>query len=254
MHVLIVEDDVRIASFLEKGLRSEGYATTTVHTGADATAYAATLRDELDLVLLDLGLPDGSGLEVLRHLRKRDAALPIVVLTARAEIADKVRGLDLGANDYVTKPFAFEELLARIRAAVRSAGQPTATELVVLDLRLDLLSKLAYRAGRMIELAPREWALLELFMRHPTHVLTRARILNQVWEYGFDPGSNVVDVYVGYLRRKLNRPGLAPLFQTVRGAGYRLLPPEGGSVGPDPRVGAERPSHGEGSARRHRAS
>jgi DNA-binding response OmpR family regulator len=214
-------------------LRSEGYATTTASSGADASAYLDTLRDEFDLVLLDLGLPDESGLEVLRRLRKRDASLPVVVLTARAEVADKVAGLDLGANDYVTKPFSFEELIARIRAAVRSSGQPTATELVVGDLRLDLLTKLAWRAGRLIELAPREWALLELFMRHPTHVLTRARILNQVWEYGFDPGSNVVDVYVGYLRRKLNRPGLLPLIRTIRGAGYRLLPPEGGSVAVD---------------------
>jgi DNA-binding response OmpR family regulator len=233
VHVLVVEDDARIASFLEKGLRSEGYATTTAASGADASTYLETQHDEFDLVLLDLGLPDGSGLDVLRRLRKRDASMPVVVLTARAEVADKVAGLDLGANDYVTKPFSFEELVARIRAAVRSSGQPTATELVVGDLRLDLLTKLAWRAGRLIELAPREWALLELFMRHPTHVLTRARILNQVWEYGFDPGSNVVDVYVGYLRRKLNRPGLLPLIRTVRGAGYRLLPPAGGSVAVD---------------------
>lgn len=226
MHVLIVEDDRRIASFLEKGLRAEGYSTTTTTTAAEAAAYIEALAAELGLVLLDIGLPDGSGLEVLRTARGRSSTLPVLVLTARAEIADKVAGLDLGANDYITKPFAFEELLARIRAAVRTSAQPSATELVVGDLRLDLLSKLAYRAGRLIELAPREWALLELFMRHPTHVLTRSRILSQVWEYGFDPGSNVVDVYVGYLRRKVNRPGLPQLFQTVRGAGYRLLPPQ----------------------------
>jgi DNA-binding response OmpR family regulator len=160
---------------------------------------------------------------VLRGLRKRDTTLPVVILTARAEIGDKVRGLDLGANDYVTKPFAFEELLARVRAALRSTSQPSANELVVGDLRLDLFTKVAQRGGRRIELAPREWALLELFMRHPAHVLSRSRILSEVWEYDFDPGSNVVDVYVGYLRRKLNLPGLEPLLKTIRGAGYRLI-------------------------------
>jgi DNA-binding response OmpR family regulator len=225
MHVLIVEDDVRIASFLDKGLRAEGYATTIAKSAGDALAYLDTMGGEFHLLLLDIGLPDESGLEVLRQLRSRNGSMPVIILTARAEVADKVLGLGLGANDYVTKPFAFEELVARIRAALRSAEQPTATELVVGDLRLDLLAKVAWRAGRHIDLAPREWALLELFMRHPTHVLSRARILNAVWEYGFEPGSNVVDVYVGYLRRKVNREGLAPLIQTVRGAGYRLLWP-----------------------------
>lgn len=225
MHVLVVEDDPRITSFLDKGLRAEGYVTTVAGGARQAATAVDTLAGQLDLVLLDIGLPDGSGEDVLRHLRRRDAGLPVIILTARSEVGDKVRGLDLGANDYVTKPFAFDELLARVRAAVRSGTQPTATELVVGDLRLDLLAKVAWRGGRRIELAPREWALLELFMRSPTHVLTRARILNQVWDYGFDPGSNVVDVYVGYLRRKLNRPGLEPLIQTVRGAGYRLLAP-----------------------------
>jgi two-component system OmpR family response regulator len=162
---------------------------------------------------------------VLRKLRQNGSAVPVIVLTARAEVADRVRGLDAGANDYVTKPFAFEELLARIRAVRRTATQPTSTELVVDDLRLDLLSKVAWRGGRRIDLAPREWALLELFMRQPTRVLTRAHILSKVWEYDADPGTNVVDVYVGYLRRKLNLPGTAPLIHTVRGAGYRLKRP-----------------------------
>jgi DNA-binding response OmpR family regulator len=225
VRVLVVEDDLRIASFLDKGLRAEGYSTTVARDALEATATLAAAPEEYDLILLDLGLPDTSGLDVLTNLRRRKASTPVIILTARAEVADKVLGLDLGANDYVTKPFAFEELLARIRAAVRSAEQPTATQLVVGDLRLDLLTKVAWRAGRHIELAPREWALLELFMRHPTHVLSRARILNAVWEYGFEPGSNVVDVYVGYLRRKLNRDGLPALIQTVRGAGYRLVAP-----------------------------
>jgi two-component system OmpR family response regulator len=138
-------------------------------------------------------------------------------------VADKVDGLNAGANDYVTKPFSFDELLARIRAASRTMGQPSASELSVGDLRLDLLSKVAWRSGQRIDLAPKEWALLELFMRHPDQVLSRAQILGHVWDYSFDTGSNVVDVYVGYLRRKLDRPGLPPMVETVRGAGYRMV-------------------------------
>ncbi len=225
MHVLIVEDDERIATFLGRGLGAEGYATTVAAGASQAVGYIDILGSEITMVLLDLGLSDGSGEDVLRRLRARHPNVPVIILTARAEIKDKVRGLDLGANDYITKPFSFDELLARIRAAARTAEQPGTTELVVDDLRLDLLSKVAWRGGRRIELAPREWALLELFMRHPTHILTRSSILSQVWEYSFDPGSNVVDVYVGYLRRKLNLSGMRPLIQTVRGAGYRLLPP-----------------------------
>ncbi len=225
MRILIVEDDDGITSFLVKGLKSEGYATACAPDGEQAIRYLGATDENFDLVLLDLGLPGTSGEEVLRVLRRRDASLPVIVLTSRAEIVDKVRGLELGANDYVTKPFSFAELLARIRAAVRSSAQSASTELVVGDLRLDLLTKIAWRAGRRIDLAPREWALLELFMRHPTHVLSRARILNEVWEYGFDPGNNVVDVYVSYLRKKLNIIGLDPLIQTVRGAGYRLMAP-----------------------------
>jgi len=226
VHVLIVEDDERIASFLDKGLRAEGYVTSIATNAAEANTYAEAFDADLGLILLDLGLPDGSGTGVLQRLRQRQSDVPVIILTARSDVSDKVRGLDLGANDYVTKPFVFEELLARVRAALRTSAQPTTTELVVGDLRLDLLTKVAWRAGQRIELAPREWALLELFMRSPTHVLTRQRILNQVWEYGFDAGSNVVDVYVGYLRRKLNRAGLEPLLHTVRGAGYRLQQPD----------------------------
>jgi DNA-binding response OmpR family regulator len=226
VHVLIVEDDPRIASFLDKGLRAEGYVTSIATNAVEANTYADAFAPDLGLILLDLGLPDGSGTDVLQRLRQRQSDVPVIILTARSDVSDKVRGLDLGANDYVTKPFVFEELLARVRAALRTSAQPTTTELVVGDLRLDLLTKVAWRAGQRIELAPREWALLELFMRSPTHVLTRQRILNQVWEYGFDAGSNVVDVYVGYLRRKLNRAGLEPLLHTVRGAGYRLQQPD----------------------------
>jgi len=223
MRILVVEDDERIASFLVKGLRAEGYVTNVVSSGERAELLLEDPDETFDLVLLDIRLPGMSGEEVLVRLRQRDTQLPVIILTARIGIGERVRGLDLGANDYVTKPFAFEELLARIRAVLRSSTQPAANELVVGDLRFDLLTKIAQRGGRSIELAPREWALLELFMRHPDHILSRTRILNEVWEYDFDPGSNVVDVYVGYLRKKLNMPGLEPMVKTVRGAGYRLV-------------------------------
>jgi DNA-binding response OmpR family regulator len=227
MHVLIVEDDPRITSFLVKGLRAEGYSTSTAADVEEAMRVAEYLVGRIDVILLDLGLPGGGGEEVLRRIRRRGISAAVIIVTARSDVSDKVRGLDAGANDYVTKPFVFEELLARIRASTRGSEQLTSHELVVGDLKLDLLTKVAWRDGRRIDLAPREWALLELFMRHPDHVLSRSRILSEVWEYWFDPESNVVDVYVGYLRRKLNAPGLALLIQTVRGVGYRLLAPTG---------------------------
>ena len=225
MRILLVEDDPGISSFLIKGFAAEGYQTTEVQEVAEAVSYLSAGPLEFDVVLLDLGLPDGSGEEVLAALRQRNAAVPVIILTARGQVEDKVRGLDMGANDYVTKPFSFEELLARIRAVVRASIQPAGHELVVKDLRLDLHTKVAWRAGRRIDLAQREWALLELFMRHPTQVLSRTRILSHVWDFNFDPGSNVVDVYVGYLRRKINYDGLEPMILTVRGAGYRLVNP-----------------------------
>lgn len=223
MRVLIVEDDPRIVSFLEKGLEAEGYATTSATDGDEAIRLLSTSASSFELVLLDLGLPGASGEEVLLAVRRRSEQLPVIILTARADIETKVKELNLGANDYVTKPFSFAELLARMRSSLRTSTQRVATELVVGDLTFDLLTKVAHRDGRRIELAPREWALLELFMRHPTHVITRARIASDVFGYDFDTGSNLVDVYVGYLRKKLNRPGEAPLILTVRGAGYRFI-------------------------------
>ncbi|MDA8399967.1 MAG: response regulator transcription factor [Actinomycetota bacterium] len=220
--ILIVEDDQGIASFLAKGLKAEGYATAIARDGDEALAFTAMSGENLDLVLLDLGLPGTDGLSVLKTWRAQRLGVPVIVLTAHDETSDKIRGLDAGAHDYMTKPFAFDELLARVRAALRSAEQRNSTELVVDDLRLDLLTKVAWRQDRRIELAPKEWALLELFMRHPNQVFSRPQILARVWDYDFDPGTNVVDVYVSYLRRKLNHPGLAPLIRTVRGAGYRL--------------------------------
>ena len=223
--ILIVEDDEGIAAFLAKGLKAEGYATAVARDGDEALALAAASADNLDLVLLDLTLPGTDGLSVLRTWRAQRLGVPVIVLTARGETADKVRGLDAGADDYVTKPFAFDELLARVRAALRSLEQRSSTELVVGDLRLDLLTKVAWRGERRIELAPREWALLELFMRHPDRLLSRTQILSRVWDYDFDPGTNVVEVYISYLRRKLNKEGFPPLIRTVRGAGYRLRNP-----------------------------
>ena len=223
--ILIVEDDEGIASFLAKGLKAEGYATAVARDGDEAIALAAASGEDLDLVLLDLALPGTDGLSVLRAWRTQRLGVPVIVLTARGETADKVRGLDAGADDYVTKPFAFDELLARVRAALRSVEQRSSTELVVDDLRLDLLTKVAWRGERRVDLAPKEWALLELFMRHPDQLLSRSQILARVWDYDFDPGTNVVEVYVSYLRRKLNQEGLPPLIRTIRGAGYRLRNP-----------------------------
>ena len=223
MRILIVEDDPGISSFVEKGLRAEGYQSTVAPSVAAARGEILAPGSSFDLVLLDLGLPDGNGSMILEEIRSSGAATPVIILSARGEVADRVAGLNAGANDYLPKPFAFDELVARIRSALRTSEQPTATELVVGDLRFDLLSKVATRGAKTIELSQREWTLLELFLRHPGQVLSRAQILSAVWDYSFDPGSNVVDVYVGYLRKKLDRPGEDSLIQTVRGAGYRLV-------------------------------
>lgn len=223
MQILVVEDDERIASFLAKGLSAEGYGVSVARDAEEAAGALAMVDEDLSLVLLDLGLPGSDGLALLGKIRSHDTRIPVLIVTARQSTTDKVSGLDAGATDYVTKPFAFDELLARIRAALRNAGQETSTVLTVGDLTFDLVTKRATRAGQTVDLSPKEWALLELFMRNPNQILSRVQILNRVWDYGFDPGSNLVDVYVGYLRRKLNRPGLPPLIHTVRGAGYRLI-------------------------------
>ncbi len=221
--MLVVEDDQRIASFLVKGLEAEGYETEVVDDGARAVSVLIAQSSGFDLVLLDLGLPRASGEDVLRLLRAGNTRLPVIVLTARDGERDKIHGLDLGANDYVTKPFSFAELLARVRAALRSSQPPSPTELAFGDLRLDLVTKVAWRAGRRIELTPKEWSLLEVFLRSPNRVLSRGEILKAVWNVDFEMESNVVDVYIGYLRRKIDRPGLEPMIKTVRGAGYRLV-------------------------------
>ncbi len=226
MRILVVEDDERIASFLAKGLIADGYSVVTANNGAAALDALQQVDDDLAAVLLDLTLPGIDGLEVLAAIRAMSADLPVLIVTARGEVSERISGLDAGANDYIVKPFSFDELLARLRVALRAAeGKGTSTLLVVEDLSFDLVTKVARRGDRTIELTPREWALLELFMRHPNQILSRVQILNRVWDYGFDPGSNIVDVYVGYLRRKLNGPDQKPMLSTIRGAGYRLVSP-----------------------------
>jgi DNA-binding response OmpR family regulator len=216
--ILIAEDEPRLSSFLEKGLRAAGYATTVCEDGNAAVALASD--EDFDLLLLDIGLPGRDGFGVLRDLRAAGVRMPVVVLTARDEITDTVTGLDLGADDYVTKPFIFEELLARVRARLRVGpeGGGTPLELKAGGVTLDVRTRRASTGEADVELTAKEFTLLETFLRHPGQVLSREQLLSHVWGYDFDPGSNVVDVYVGYLRRKLG----AERFETVRGMGYRL--------------------------------
>lgn len=217
MKVLVVEDEERIASFVVRGLRAQGYAVDHVPTGEEALRSA---RDpELDLMILDLGLPDIDGTEVLRRLRERGSRLPILVLTARGEVADRVEGLDLGADDYLIKPFAFDELLARIRARIREQDGAPATSLRAGDVVLDIPTRRVRVGEARHDLTAREFSLLQVFLRRPGQVLSREQILSQVWELDWDPGSNVVDVYVGYLRKKVGDERI----ETVRGVGYRFV-------------------------------
>ena len=219
--ILIAEDEPRLSSFLEKGLRAAGYSTTVCDNGTQA---AASARDQdFDLMILDIGLPGQDGFAVLRALRARGEKLPVLVLTARDEVVDTVTGLDSGADDYVTKPFIFEELLARVRARLRAGQEPGAGGgdpfvLAVGGISLDVRSRRASTDGTDVELTAKEFSLLETFLRHPGQVLSREQLLSHVWGYDFDPGSNIVDVYVGYLRRKLGQDR----FETVRGMGYRF--------------------------------
>jgi two-component system response regulator QseB len=215
--ILIAEDEPRLSSFLEKGLKAAGYATTVVADGGAASLMA---RDEdFDLLILDIGLPGRDGFTVLREVRAASQKLPILILTARDELEDKVGGLEGGADDYLTKPFRFEELLARVRARLRE-DIPTTTSPVIRAGRiaLDPRTRRVVVGGEDLELSAREYSMLELLMRHPGQVMSREQLLSGVWGYDFDPASNVVDVYVGYLRRKLG----SETIETVRGAGYRL--------------------------------
>ncbi len=219
MEILVVEDETGIADFLARGLRAEGYDVRVETDGENGARVA--LEPEVDLVVLDRMLPGLDGLEVLDRVRRSRPALPVIMLTAKAEVADRVEGLDSGATDYVTKPFAFAELLARIRARLREGG---GSERVIeaAGIRLDLITREARRAGVATRLPERESDLLAHLMRHEGHVCTRDELLSAVWGYDHDPGTNIVQVYVGYLRRKLSRPGSPAPIETVRSVGYRL--------------------------------
>jgi DNA-binding response OmpR family regulator len=219
VNVLLVEDEDRIASFVEKGLGTRGFEVRRVVTGG---AALGAVSDETDIVVLDLGLPDMDGLDVLRILREAWASLPVVILTARGDIDDRVAGLDLGADDYVPKPFAIDELAARLRARLRARSDESLTRLHVGDLELDLIARRARLTGKIIDLTSREFALLEMLMRHAGQPITREELLANVWGLDFDPRSNLVDVYVRYLRRKLGNGWI----ETLRGVGYRIVEPE----------------------------
>lgn len=215
--VLIAEDEPGIANFLEKGLRAEGFSTFVVGDGP--SAISAATDDRFDLLILDLGLPGKDGQEVLEEIRQRGERIPVIILTARKSVQDKVAGLEGGADDYVTKPFSFHELLARVRVRLRDRDVADATLLEVGDVKLDLRTRRASVEGSEVELSAREFSMIETLMRHPNQVLSREQLLSHVWGYDFDPGSNVVDVYVGYLRKKLGSDKI----ETVRGMGYRLV-------------------------------
>jgi len=216
--VLIAEDEPRLAAFLEKGLRSSGFTTTVVADGPGASATAD--ESEFDLMVLDLGLPGKDGLEVLRDLRAGGSSLPVIILTARDDTSDRIAGLEAGADDYIGKPFHFDELVARIRARLRGDGRPHEDRHVIATggITLDLRTRWVSTGEGDIELSAREFELLRTFLEHPNQVLSREQLLAHVWGYDYDPGSNVVDVYVGYLRRKLG----GRRFETVRGVGYRF--------------------------------
>jgi DNA-binding response OmpR family regulator len=215
--ILVAEDEDRIARFVEKGLRSAGFGVVVCGSGDEALAIA--LGGEVDLVLLDVGLPGLDGFEVLRRLRERTTTLPVIMLTARSGVTDTVAGLEGGANDYVPKPFRFDELLARVRARLKDSEIGGTSVLRRDDLELDLHTRRVTVAGNRVDLSAREFALAEEFFRHPDQVMSREQLLSRVWGYDFDPGSNVVDVYVRYLRAKLGSDRI----ETVRGMGYRLV-------------------------------
>ncbi|HXV86819.1 MAG TPA: response regulator transcription factor [Gemmatimonadales bacterium] len=220
MRVLVVEDDRKVAGFIEQGLREEGYAVDVAKDGEDATTLAHV--NEYDAILLDLMLPRKNGLQVAMELRREGRRTPILMLTARDSTEDVVRGLDAGADDYLAKPFKFDELLARVRALTRRGGAARMDRLMFGPLTLDRLKHKAHAGGKPLDLTPREFQLLEHFMLHPEDVIRRTELLEKVWDMHFDPESNVVDVHVGNLRRKLREAGYDGLLQTVRGVGFSL--------------------------------
>ncbi len=218
MNVLIVEDEPRIAAFVERGLKAEGFTVAIAEDGS--TGFVLACDEQVDLIILDLKLPQLSGEQVLAKLRQRRPDVPVIVLTAKDAIDDRVRNLNAGADDYLTKPFSFAELLARVHARLRARDQHTSAALELGGVSLDLHGRTVAVDERRVELTAREFALLETFMRHPGQVMSQVQLMDRVWGYDFEPGSNVVEVYVGYLRRKLGKQRI----ETVRGAGYRFVP------------------------------
>lgn len=220
MRILVVEDDKKVASFLEKGLREEGYAVDVAHDGPAGLMRAHVY--DYDLLILDVMLPGMTGLEIIRDLREREKSVPALMLTARDAREDVVRGLDAGADDYLAKPFGFDELLARIRALLRRGGTSRLDRLLYDDVEIDRAKHAAFRAGKRLDLTPKEFQLLDYFLVNRERVVRRTELLEKVWDLRFDPMSNVVDVHVGHLRRKLREAGADPLLHTVRGVGYVL--------------------------------
>ncbi len=214
--ILIVEDEQRIALFIERGLKANGYTTKVVRDGESALSLARS--GQFDLMILDLGLPRQDGLDVLHALRDEGTPIPVVILTARSSVTEVVTGFEGGADDYITKPFSFEELLVRLRARLQRPRAPATTVLRAGDAELDLRTRQATVAGQSVALSAREFTLAEMFFQHPGQVLSREQLLSRVWGYDFDPGSNIVDVYVGYLRKKLGKERIV----NVRGMGYKL--------------------------------
>jgi two-component system copper resistance phosphate regulon response regulator CusR len=220
MKILLVEDNKKVASFVEKGLREEGYAVDVAYDGVDGALKAHVY--DYDVVLLDVMLPGKTGLEIVHELRKQGKRVPVLLLTAMDATEDIVRGLDLGADDYLTKPFTFEELLARIRALLRRGGARRTDRLMYADIELDRLRHVASRGGIRLDLTPKEYQVLEYFMLKPEHVVRRTELLEKVWDLQFDPMSNVVDVHMANLRKKLQSDQKPPVLHTVRGVGYML--------------------------------
>ena len=220
MKILVVEDEKKVAKLLQQGLEEEQYEVAVVNDGEQGRAMGLTA--EYDLIILDILLPEKDGIAVLKELREKHVSTPILMLTARSSTENKVEGLDSGADDYLTKPFAFSELLARVKALLRRGSAEKATVLKVADLHLDTVSHKARRGERVIELTAREYALLEYFMRNSNRVLTRTIISEHIWNYNFDTGTNVVDVYINHLRSKIDDGGEKKLLHTVRGVGYVL--------------------------------
>lgn len=220
MRILIVEDEAGVAGFVEQGLTEAGYAVDVARNGTDGLEYA--LAFEYDAMILDIMLPKINGLDVLREMRNQHVKTPVLLLTARDGLDDRVQGLDVGADDYLVKPFAFPELLARIRALMRRPPLQSGNMLQMGDLQMDISQREVRRAGKLIVLSPREFSLLELLLRHPNQVLSRTQIVEHIWNFDFYSETNVVDVYIGYLRRKIDREFDPPLIHTVRGVGYRL--------------------------------